>query len=83
MILDGLTNLTEILPLVLRNLRALEHILKQYKDKTIEEKFNNYRFADYKKTVIDLLIRITTLRVQTINIISPMTYDDNEQKIEM
>jgi predicted helicase len=39
---------------------ALEWILERYKEKkpkdpTIAEKFNSYRFADYKEQVIDLL----------------------------
>ena len=32
-------------------------------DPTIAEKFNTYRFADYKEKVIDLLKRVTTVRV--------------------
>lgn len=44
----------------LGNRSALEWILDQYKEKkpkdpTIREKFNTYRFADYKKKMIDLL----------------------------
>ena len=39
---------------------ALEWVLERYKertpkDPTIREKFNTYRFADYKEQVIDLL----------------------------
>ncbi len=30
---------------------------------TIAEKFNTYRFADYKEKVIDLLRRVTTVSV--------------------
>jgi predicted helicase len=46
----------------LGNRCALEWILDQYKEKrpkdpTIREKFNTYRFADYKEKVIDLLLR--------------------------
>jgi predicted helicase len=41
---------------------ALEWILERYKEKTpkdptIREKFNTYKFADYKEQVIDLLMR--------------------------
>jgi predicted helicase len=55
----------------------LEWILDQYKgkkpkDKTIAEKFNNYRFADYKEAVIDLLKRVTTVSVETMKIIEKM-----------
>lgn len=61
----------------LGNRSALEWILDQYKeskpsDPTIAEKFNNYRFADYKKQVIDLLNRVCTVSVQTMDIINQM-----------
>lgn len=47
---------------------GLEWILDQYKEKkpkdpTIREKFNTYRFADYKEKVVDLLMRVTTVSV--------------------
>jgi hypothetical protein len=52
-------------------------ILDQYKerkpkDPTIREKFNTYRFSDYKERVIDLLMRVTTVSVSTVRIISLM-----------
>jgi len=55
----------------------LEWILDQYKEKkpkdpTIREKFNTYRFADYKEKVIDLLMRVTTVSVRTAAILSSM-----------
>jgi len=61
----------------LGNRSALEWILDQYKekkpkDKTIAEKFNTYRFADYKEEVIDLLQRVCTVSVETMNIIQQM-----------
>lgn len=61
----------------LGNRSALEWILDQYKekkprDKTIAEKFNTYRFADYKEQVIDLLQRVCTVSVQTMKIIEGM-----------
>ena len=61
----------------LGNRSALEWILDQYKekkpkDKTIAEKFNTYRFADYKEQVIDLLQRVCTVSVQTMKIIEEM-----------
>ena len=48
---------------------ALEWVLDQYKEKnprdpTIRERFNTYRFADYKERVIDLLRRVCTVSVQ-------------------
>ena len=61
----------------LGNRSALEWILDQYKeskpkDPTIREKFDTYRFADYKEKVIDLLMRVTTVSVSTVAIIRAM-----------
>jgi predicted helicase len=39
---------------------------------TTAEKFNTYRFADYKEQVIDLLMRVTTVSVETMKIIKRM-----------
>ncbi|WP_292659575.1 type ISP restriction/modification enzyme [Mesorhizobium sp.] len=55
----------------LGNRSGLEWILDQYKEKkpkdpTIREKFNTYRFADYKEKVVDLLMRVTRVSVETI-----------------
>ncbi|MFM6269261.1 MAG: hypothetical protein ACKPFA_22590, partial [Dolichospermum sp.] len=43
------------------------------KDPTIAEKFNTYRFADYKEQVIDLLMRVCTVSVETMKIIKEMS----------
>lgn len=56
------------------NRSALEWVLEQYKEKkpsdpTIAEKFNTYRFADYKEKVIDLLKRVTTVSVGTMEVV--------------
>ena len=56
---------------------ALEWILEEYKettprDPTIREKFNTYLFADHKETVIDLLMRVCRVSVETVKIISVM-----------
>ncbi len=61
----------------LGNRSALEWILDQYKEKTpkdptIREKFNTYRFADYKEKVIDLLMRVTRVSVETVAITEAM-----------
>ena len=58
---------------------ALEWILDQYKeshprDPTIKERFNTYRFADYKEQVIDLLQRICTVSVATMDVVDDMAY---------
>ncbi len=56
---------------------ALEWVLERYKEKkprdpTIREKFNTYRFADYKEFVIDLLRRVCTVSIETMDIIHQM-----------
>ena len=61
----------------LGNRSALDWILDQYKEKTpkdptIRAKFNTYRFADYKETVIDLLMRVTRVSVETMEIVEAM-----------
>ncbi len=61
----------------LGNRSALEWILDQYKEKkptdpTIAAKFNTYRLADYKEAVIDLLKRVCTVSVKTIEITNQM-----------
>jgi predicted helicase len=61
----------------LGNRSALEWVLDQYKeskpkDPTIREKFDTYRFADYKEKVIDLLARVTTVSVETQRIVEGM-----------
>ena len=45
---------------------------KKHKDPTIREKFDTYRFADYKEKVIDLLARVTTVSVETVRIVAAM-----------
>lgn len=79
--LDTETQLTGVPPEAwtyrLGNRSALEWILDQYKEKTprdptIREKFNTYRFADYKEKVIDLLMRVTRVSVETAAITEAM-----------
>jgi predicted helicase len=83
-VLDGLTTLRGIPPEAwaykLGNRSALEWILERYKestpkDPTIRERFNTYRFRDYKDHVIDLLKRVCTVSVQTMKIIQEMPSD--------
>jgi len=62
----------------LGNRSALEWVLDRYKEKTpsdptIAEKFNNYRFADYKADVITLLGRVCTVSVETMRIVAEMS----------
>jgi predicted helicase len=76
--LDKQTRLTGIPPeaweymLVKRS--ALEWVLDQFKEKkskdpTIEKKFNNYRFAEYKEQVIDLLKKVCAVSIETMRIV--------------
>ena len=58
---------------------ALEWVLDQYKerkpkDPTIAEKFNTYRFSDHKEKVIDLLRKVCTVSVGTMEIVDGMTH---------
>ncbi len=88
-ILDDNTELTGIPTIAwdykLGNRSALEWILDQYKEKkpkdpTIREKFNTYKFADYKEHVIDLLQRVCTVSIQTMEIIQQMPNNVDHQK---
>jgi predicted helicase len=61
----------------LGNRSALEWILDQYKEKkpkdpTIAKLFNTYKFVDYKEQVIDLLQRVCTVSVKTMETIQKM-----------
>jgi predicted helicase len=61
----------------LGNRSALEWVLERYKertpkDKTVAEKFNTYRFADYKEDVITLLGRVCAVSVATVEITEEM-----------
>ncbi len=80
-VLDSETQLTDVPPEAwsykLGNRSALEWILDQYKEKTpkdptIRAKFNTYRFADHKEKVIDLLMRVTRVSVETMEIVEVM-----------
>ena len=80
-VLDSETTLSGVPPEAweykLGNRSALEWILDQYKEKkpkdpTIREKFDTYRFADYKEKVIDLLLRVTTVSMETVAIVEQM-----------
>ena len=74
--LEGLPN--AVLQYKFSSRCALEWILEFYKesknqisekscdDPKIRERFNTYRFADYKEHVIDLLQKVTTVSVETV-----------------
>jgi predicted helicase len=61
----------------LGNRSAIDWVLDQHKEKTprdptIREKFNTYRFADYKESCIDLLGRVVTVSIETVKITEAM-----------
>lgn len=79
--LDSETTLSGVPPecwdYKLGNRSGLEWILDQYKEKTpkdptIREKFNTYRFADYKEQVVNLLTRVTRVSVETMEVVEAM-----------
>ena len=80
-ILDDNTQLTGVNAIAweykLGNRSALEWILDKYKEKkpkdpTIAKLFNTYKFADYKEQMIDLLQRVCTVSVKTMETIQKM-----------
>ncbi len=88
--LDDKTTLSGVPPdawrYMLGSRSALEWVLDQYKEKkprdpTIRDRFNTYRFADYKEQVIDLLKRVCTVSVQTMGIVDRMAYWDGDELI--
>ena len=61
----------------LGNRCAIDWVLDQHKEKkpkdpTIRDKFNTYRFCDHKEKVVDLLMRVTTVSVETVRITQAM-----------
>jgi predicted helicase len=61
----------------LGNRSAIEWVLDHYKETSpsatvIRDRFNSYRFKDYKDDVIDLLSRICNVSIQTDKIMSAM-----------
>ena len=89
-ILDDRTTLTGVPPEAweyqLGSRSALEWLLDQYKEKkikdpTIAERFNTYRFADYKEQVIDLLQRVCAVSVKTVEIVGRMAYWDGDNLV--
>ncbi len=77
-LIDEITTLTnfpiQALDYKLGNRSAIEWILDGYKEKkikdpTINKMFNNYKFSDYKLEVIDLLKRVTTVSLKSMELI--------------
>jgi predicted helicase len=49
-----------------------QHKERKPRDPTIREKFDTYRFADHKERVIDLLLRVATVSVETMRIVAAL-----------
>ena len=86
--LDGQTTLTGVPAKAweyrLGSRSALEWVLDQYKerkprDPTIAAKFNTYKFADHKEQVIDLLRRVCTVSVETMDVVDSMAHWEDGQ----
>lgn len=80
-LIDEITTLSRVPKLAweykLGNRSAIEWILEYYKekkpkDKTIAEKFNTYNFADYKEEVIELIKKVCTVSIKTMEIVNKM-----------
>ena len=61
----------------LGNRCAIDWVLDQHKEKkpkdpTLRAKFDTYRFKDHKEKVIALLMRVTTVSVETVRIVAAM-----------
>jgi predicted helicase len=61
----------------LGNRSAIDWVLDQHKEKTprdptIREKFNTYRFADYKESCIELLAKVVQVSVETVVVTEAM-----------
>ena len=71
----------------LGNRSAIDWVLDQHKEKkprdpTIREKFNTYRFADYKESMIALLAKVVRVSVDTVAITEAMRAADRGDKAE-
>ncbi len=60
---------------------AIEWVLDQYKeskpsDSIIRNQFNTYRFSDYKEHVIEVIMRVTTVSIKTMDIVNAMAAAD-------
>ena len=89
-VLDDQTSLAGVPPDAWRyrlgSRSALEWVLDQYKEKkprdpTIRERFDTYRFADHKERVVDLLRRVCTVSVKTMDIVDRMAYWEGKELV--
>ena len=84
-VIDAETQIAGIPPAAwayrLGNRSAIDWVLDQHKEKrprdpTIAAKFNTYRFADYKESMITLLAKVVRVSVETVEVTKKMTQID-------
>jgi len=68
----------------LGNRSPLEWVTDQYKEKKmdeqiLQEKFNDYRFSDYKELFIDLIQKLVTVSISTVDIMNKMEIESTNQ----
>ena len=56
-----------------------QHKEKTPRDLTVREKFNTYRFADYKGSMIELLAKVVTVSLETVRITREMAALEREE----
>jgi predicted helicase len=90
-VVDSETQLTGIPPEVwgyrLGNRSAIDWVLDQHKEKkprdpTVAAKFNTYRFADHKESMIKLLAKVVRVSVETVAITEAMRALGREEAIQ-
>ena len=55
-----------------------QHKEKRPRDPTIAAKFNTYRFADYKESMIALLSKVVRVSIQTVEVTDAMKMASRE-----
>jgi predicted helicase len=89
-VVDSETQLTGIPPQAwdyrLGNRSAIDWVLDQHKEKTprdptVAAKFNTYRFADHKESMIKLLAKVVRVSVDTVAITAAMRAESQESAL--
>lgn len=48
-------------------------------EQILQEKFNDYRFSDYKELFIDLIQKLVTVSINTVDIMNKMEIESTNQ----
>jgi len=48
-------------------------------EQILQEKFNDYRFSDYKELFIDLIQKLVTVSISTVDIMNKMEIESTNQ----